>query len=107
MTSRIKQFLRKNDSDNEVKDSWYPTFNDMVRMGESDTDSDMPALVEIGENSPSGHRSDSAYEDLNLEELRELVATHLILADQGARVATSDDSQECGIGKQWAKGWRV
>ena len=46
-----------------------------------------------------GKGGDSEDEDLNLDELRGLVETHLILADKGTCVATSDDSQECGIGK--------
>ena len=34
----IKQFLCKNGSDTEVAESCYPTFNDMMRLDESETD---------------------------------------------------------------------
>ena len=40
----IKYYLCKNDSDTEVTESCYPTVNDMLRKGESDTDPDMPAM---------------------------------------------------------------
>ena len=44
----MKQFLCKNDHDTEVAVSCYPTFNDMVRLEESDTDPDMPPLMDRG-----------------------------------------------------------
>ena len=94
MAIGIKKFLRMGDSDTAVTESWRPTFNDMMRMDESDTDSDIPALSEMGANSPWGNRGDSEDGDFNLGELRELVETHLILADQDTCVTASDDPQE-------------
>ena len=66
MSRGIKHVLRKNDSDAEVTESSYPTFNDVMRKDESDTDSDIPALVGPGENSPGGNRIDSEDVDLRL-----------------------------------------
>ena len=43
----IKYYLRKNDSDTEVAESCYPTVNDMLRRGESDTDPDMPVMKKM------------------------------------------------------------
>ena len=99
LPSGIKNFLRKKDPDSEVTESCYPTFNDAMRKDESDTDSDIPALVDPGENSPGGNRSDSEDVDLSLGELRDLVETHLILVDQDTWAAPSDESQDWEPGK--------
>ena len=40
------RFFRKNDSDNEWEDGCFPTFGDMMRLEESDTDPDMPYLAD-------------------------------------------------------------
>ena len=53
----------------------------MMRKDGSDTDSDMPSLVDPGGDSPGGNRSDLEDVELSLGELRD-VETHLVLADQ-------------------------
>ena len=41
----VKFWVRKNDSESDATESCYPTYNDLMRVGESDTDSDMPLLM--------------------------------------------------------------
>ena len=86
-----KWFLCKHvyNSDSEETESCYPTVNDTMRQEESDTDSDMPDLRGHEDLSPRAQRSEEEDDGLNLEEIRELIETHLILAG-GEKCVISD-----------------
>ena len=99
MTGGIKFSLRKNDSDTEVADSWYPTFNDMMRMDESDTDPDMPAMVDQKDLSPDRKKCGVEGDVVSLCEIRELIATDLSLIDDGACVINNEELQDNEPGK--------
>ena len=59
--SGLKFRLRGNDSDAEVAESFYPTYSDMRRLRDGDTDSDMPHLVGTSENQHNGQETDSQF----------------------------------------------
>ena len=72
--SGVKWFLRKSGSDTDVTVSFYPTFNDMMGLGESDTDSDMPHLADAILHGDGGDDSDSDLpDDISVGGLQELV----------------------------------
>ena len=77
MANGIKFPLCKNESDTEVTEGCYPTFNDMVRKDESDTDPDMPPLKGPMGISPGGRDIDSYFSGIpNPSDIRELAETH-------------------------------
>ena len=74
----IKYYLCKNDSDTEVTESCYPTANDMLRQGESDTDPDMPALKtkeDLAKEEKRGSLTVGEHAE-SLTAKRDLLATH-------------------------------
>ena len=80
----MKFYLRKNDSDTEVAESCYPTANDMLRRGESDTDPDMPSLKTI-EDLPREERRGSMTVGEHAESLnsiRQLLAMHTSVVEE-------------------------
>ena len=91
MTGGIKHFLRKNDCDAEITESFYPTSNDMMRKDESDSDSDMPALRNPKDLPPCRTRRASDGETVSLETIRHLLGTHAILIDNGTTVSDTED----------------
>ena len=83
MAGGMKFAMRKDDSDTEKTESCYPAFNDMMRMGESDADPDMPAMVNKEDLSPGRRKCDSEEDESDLGEIRDLIETHLIMVGDG------------------------
>ena len=54
----------KNDADTEVAESCCPTYNDMLRLNEFDTDLDMPHLMGPSEIQPNGRWADPELTEL-------------------------------------------
>ena len=98
----IRCCLCKNDPDNDWADDCFATFNDMMRLDESDTDSDMPYLVgpseiqsvldehhEDTETPQYGNGENSAMSDtdtttwVNPTVIQEMIGRYNMLVDEG------------------------
>ena len=95
MVIGIKWALCRNGSGADVTESCYPTFNDMMRLGESDTDSDMPRLVDVNKKGDGGRDSGADLSgDINVVNLQELVEMHAVLVEPDTQLAYPESWQE-------------
>ena len=65
MVNGINFCARKNDSGDDVAESCYTTFNDMMRKDESDTDPDVQSLKGPMGLSPRGRDGDSNFSEMS------------------------------------------
>ena len=108
MVSGVKWFMCRNDSGADVTESCYPAFNDMMSLGESDTDSDMPHLMDVNKKGDGGQDSGSGLSgDINVGGgLQELVELHAVLVEPYTKLSSPESWKEQIVNQTWERNRR-